>query len=133
MPTINIQADISVDVLISAAEQLTAPELRHFTSHVLALNAKRIAPSVTHEEAELLLRINARLSEDVQRRYAELIVKRDAEKLGGEEHAELLRLTKHVEAFEVARVEALSKLASRRGVTLAALMRHLDMASPGNA
>jgi hypothetical protein len=133
MPTINIQADISVDVLVKAAEQLSEKELRQFTSQVLALNAKRMASSVTQEEAELLLRINGRLPEDVQRRYAELIAKRDAETLGDEEHQELLRLTKQVEAFDVARVEALSQLASRRGVTLSALMRQLEIASPADA
>jgi hypothetical protein len=133
MPTINIQADISVDVLVKAAEQLSGKELRQFTSQVLALNAKRMASSVTQEEAELLLRINGRLPEDVQRRYAELIANRDAETLGDEEHQELLRLTKQVEAFDVARVEALSQLASRRGVTLSALMRQLEIASPADA
>jgi hypothetical protein len=133
MPTINIQAEISVDVLVKAAEQLSEKELRQFTSQVLALNAKRMASSVTQEEGELLLRINGRLPEDVQRRYAELIARRDAETLGDEEHQELLRLTKQVEAFDVARVEALSQLASRRGVTLSALMRQLEIASPADA
>jgi hypothetical protein len=133
MPTINIQAEISVDGLVKAAEQLSEKELRQFTSQVLALNAKRLASSVTQEEAERLWRINGRLPEDVQRRYAELIARRDAETLGDEEHQELLRLTKPVEAFDVARVEALSQLASRRGVTLSALMRQLEMASPADA
>ena len=105
-------------------------ELRQFTAQVLALNAKRTAPSVTQEEAELLLRINSRLPEDVQRRYDELIATREAETLDVAAHAELLRLTKHVEAFDVARVEALSTLASRRGVTLSAMMRQLGIASP---
>src|SRR5918996_1427049 len=117
MPTINIQADVSVDVLVKAAEQLSETELRRFTSQVLALNAKRTAPSVTQEEAELLGHINSRLPEDVQRRYDELMAKRDAETLGDTEHAELLQLTKQAESFDVARVEALSKLAVYRGVT----------------
>ena len=133
MPTINIQVDISVDTLVKAAEQLSETELRQFTSQVFALNAKRTAPSVTQEEAELLLHINGHLPEDVQRRYDELIAKRDAETLGDEEHEELLRLTKRVEAFDVARVEALSKLASRRRVTLSALMRQLEIAPPADA
>jgi hypothetical protein len=133
MPTINIQADISIDMLVKAAEQLSETELRQFTSQVLALKAKRTAPSVTQEEAALLLHINGRLPEDVQRRYDELIAKRDAETVCDEEHEELLRLTKQVEAFDVARVEALSKLASRRGVTLSALMRQLEIAPPADA
>jgi hypothetical protein len=133
MPTINIQADVSVDVLVKAVEQLSETELRQFTSQVLALNAKRTAPSITQEEAELLLHINSRLPEDIQRSYDELIAKRDAETLSEEEHAELLRLTKQVEAFDVARVKSLSKLASRRGVTLSTLMRQLEIAPPTDA
>lgn len=133
MPTITIQADVSVDVLVKAAEQLSETALRQFTAQVLALNAKRTAPSVTQEEAALLVHINGRLPEDVQRRYDELRAKRDAETLGDADHAELLQLTKQVEAFDVARVEALSKLAARRGVTLSALMRQLGIESPADA
>lgn len=133
MPTINVQADVSVDVLVKAAEQLSATELRHFTSQVLALNAKRTAPSVTQEDAALLLHINDRLPAEVQQRYDALMAKRDAETLDAADHAELLQLTKQVEAFDVARVEALSKLAARRGVTLSTLMRQLGIESPADA
>jgi hypothetical protein len=133
MPTIHIQADVSVNMLVQAAAQLSAGELQQFTAQLLALTAKRMAPSVTQEEAELLVRINSRLPEEVQRRYAELIAKRDAETLSEAEYAELLGLTKQVEAFDVARVEALTKLAALRGVTLAELMRHLEITSPADA
>jgi hypothetical protein len=132
MPTINIQADVSVEMLVKAAEQLNETELRHFTSQILALNAKRTAPSVTQAEAELLVHINSRLPKDVQRRYDELIAKRDAETLSDAEHEELLRLTKQVEAFDVARVEALSQLAAHHGVTLSVLMRQLGIESPAD-
>jgi hypothetical protein len=133
MPTINIQADISIDVLVKAVEQLREAELRQFTAQVLALNAKRMAPSVTQEEAALLLHINSPLPEDIQRRFDELIGKRDAETLDVEEYAELLRLTQQVEAFDVARLEALAKLASLRGVTLPDLMCQLDIGPPADA
>ena len=133
MPTINIQADVSVDTLVKAAAQLSETELRQFTLQVLALTAKRMAPNVTQEEAELLLCINSRHPEAVQRHYDELIAKRDAETLSEVEHDELLRLTQQVEAFDVARVEALSKLAARRGVTLSELMHQLGMAPSADA
>lgn len=100
------------------------------SGQVLALNARRTAPSVTHEEAERLLQINSRLPEDIQRRYDELITKRDAATLSETEYVELLQLTKQAEAFDVARVDALSKLAARRGVTLSALMDQLEVVSP---
>jgi hypothetical protein len=132
MPTINIQAEVSVDVLVKAVEQLQGAELRQFTAHVLALNAKRMAPSVTQEEAALLLQINTPLPADVQRRFDELVAKRDAETLDAEEYAELLQLTQQVEAFDVARLEALAKLAALRGVTLHELMRQLEL-TPADA
>jgi hypothetical protein len=133
MPIINTQINVSVDGLVKAVEQLSTTELQHFTLQVLALNAKRMAPSITQEEAELLLQINGRLPTDVQRRYDELITKRDAATLSKAEYAELLQLTKQAEAFDVARVEALSKLAARRGVTLSALMDQLEITSPSEA
>lgn len=122
MPTINLQADVSVDALVKAVAQLREAELHDFTAQILALNAKRTAPSLPHEEAELLLRINGRLPEDLERRYNALLVKRDAETLSEAEYAKLLQYTQQVEAFDVARLEALSSLASRRGVTLTELM-----------
>ena len=64
MPTIHIQADVAVDMLVQAAAQLSAVELQQFTAQLLALTAKRTAPSVTQEEAELLVHINGRLPEE---------------------------------------------------------------------
>lgn len=133
MPTINIQADVSVAVLENAVAQLQETELRQFTAHVLALQAKRMAPSVTEEEATLLLRINSPLPADVQQRFDELIVKRDAETLSTEEHVELLQLTQQVEAFAVARLEALTALATLRGMTLPELMNKLEIPPPADA
>lgn len=131
MPIINTQINVSVDTLVKAVEQLSAIELHHFTLQVLALNAKRMAPSVTQEEAALLLQINSRLPADIQQRYDELMATRDAATLSQAEYADLLQLTQQAEAFDVARVEALSKLAARRGVTLSTLMDQLEMTSPG--
>ena len=133
MPTINIQAEVSVDVLVKAVEQLPEAELRQFTAQVLALNAKRMAPSVTQEETALLLQINKPLPEDIQRRFDELRGKRDTETLDNEEYAELLRFTQQVEAFDVARLEALTKLAALRGVTLPELMHQLDLKPSADA
>ena len=133
MPTIHIQADVSIETLTQAAAQLSTAELRQFAAQMLALSAQRTAPSVPQEEAELLLHINSRLAEDVQQRYDTLLEKRDAETLSDAEYHELLRLTKQVEAFDVARVEALSKLASLRGITLATLIDQLEISSPTDA
>lgn len=130
MPTINIQADVSVDAIVKAAEQLSEEDLRQLTAAVLALRARRGAPSVSMEEAELLRRINAHLRADVQGEYDALIQKREAETLSDQEYNDLHRLTKEAEACDTARVEALTQLASVRGVAVSELMRRLQIGKP---
>ena len=127
-----IEAQVTCDALLSAAEQLDETELRRLTSGVLALAAKRTAASVTEPEAGLLAEINRGLPDEVQRRYEELIARRDAETLTDTEHTELLQLTKLAEARDVERVQALIKLAALRGVPLAELMRQLEIERPAN-
>ena len=91
------------------------------------------APSVSQEEAEILGAINRSLPETIQQPYDTLLRKRDDETLSEAEYQELLRLTQAIEAFDVARVDALTRLAARRGVTLATLMDQLDLAGPADA
>jgi hypothetical protein len=76
------------------------------------------------------MQIGRRLSVEVQRRYDELLAKRDAETLTGEEHAELLRLSQEAEAIDVQRVEALTRLAQLRGVTLGDVLQQLNIDRP---
>ena len=128
MPMITVEADVSVGSLVAAAAQLSEPELSQLTSEVLLLQARRRARTLPAEEAALLQAINDRPPASVQNRFDELVAKRDAETLGPEQYAELLDLTKQAEAFDVARVEALTKLADLRGVRLTDLMRDLQIA-----
>ena len=114
MPTINIEADISVEALVKATEQLSPSDLQRFRSQVLAISARRAASSVSQDEAQCLLRISQRLPIKLQQRYDELIAKRDAETLTAEEPAELLQLSQQAEAVNVLRIEALTKLAASR-------------------
>ena len=130
MPTINIEADISVETLVKATEQLSPLDLQRFRSQVLAISAKRAAPSVSESEAQCLLRINQRLPIERQQRYDRLIAQRDAETLTAEEHVELLQLSQQAEAIDVQRIEALTKLAQLRGVTLSDVLRQLKIDPP---
>jgi hypothetical protein len=127
MPTINIEANVSVETLVKAAEQLSTPDLQEFRSQVLAISARRAASSVSQDEAQCLLQISQRLPADLQQQYDELIAKRDAETLTAEEHARLLQLSQHAEALDVERVEALTKLAQVRGVTLSEVLKQLKI------
>jgi hypothetical protein len=133
MPTINIEADISVDALVKVAEQLSQSELQRLRSQVLALSARRAAPSVSQGEAEYLMQISQRLPSHLQRRYDELMARRDAETLSVAEHGELLQLSQQAEALDVKRVEALAKLAQLRGVPLGDVLRQLKIDGPSGA
>ena len=133
MPTINIEANISVDTLVKAAEQLSTPDLQRFRSQVLAISARRAAASVSQDEAQCLLQINQRLASGLQRQYEELIAQRDAETLTAEQHAMLLQLSQQAEAIDVQRLEALTRLSRLRGVTLADVLQQLEIDKPAKS
>lgn len=124
---------VTPEQLLAAAEQLTAEELASFAAEVVALRARRLAPSLAADEAVLLQRINATGPAAEAQRYAELIALRDAEALSGAEHAELLRLSDIREERNAERVAALVELATLRGVTLGELLRTLGLPAAADA
>ena len=133
MSTVRIEAQLPTDELLKAVGQLSQPELEQFVFQVIALRARRKAPSLPRAESELLLKINQGASPDVQKRYGELIAKRRAETLTPDEYNELLRLTEQAEALEARRVEYLAELARLRNTTLAALMKDFGIRKPAYA
>lgn len=127
MATIVLKAQISADELLKAADQLSLTELEQFLANLLALRARRRAPGLPQEEADLLLQINRGIPSEIRARYEELLAKREAETLTPEEHEELLGLVEQVEALQVERAEQLARLARIRGVSLSALMDELGI------
>lgn len=101
--------------------------MEQLTRGVLALQARRAAPSLSMPEAELLLAVNEPIPPIIQARCSELISRRDAETLTPAEYEELLRLTEEVEALDAIRVERLAELARLRGRTLLELMADLGL------
>lgn len=130
MPTIHIEADLSSDQLLSAARQLPRREFDQFVTRVLSLRAERSAPVLPAAESELLLKINHPVPDDLQRRYDELLARRDARTLTSEEHQELLALTDQVEILEAERMKHLIELAQLRRITLDELMNQLGLQPP---
>jgi len=127
MPTVQIEANLSSEHLLNAARQMSRRELSQFIEQVLALRARHEAPAPPAAESELLLKINQPVPADLQRRYEELIARRDERTLSPEEHQELLRLTDQVELLEAERVRHLIELARLRNVSLDEQMRQLGM------
>lgn len=130
MPTIHIEADLSSDQLLSAAQQLPRREFDQFVTRVLSLRAERGAPVLPAAESDLLLKVNHPVPDDLQHRYDELLARRDARTLTSEEHEELLALTDQVELLEAERMQHLIELAQLRRITLDELMNQLGLQPP---
>ncbi|MBM4467689.1 MAG: STAS/SEC14 domain-containing protein [Chloroflexi bacterium] len=133
MSIVQVQAQLSTDELLKAAGQLSQTELEQFALQIVALRARRQAPSLPQGEAGLLFKINRGLPPAVQKRYDELVAKRRAESLTSDEYDELLRLTDQIENLEARRVEYLAELARLRQTSLTELMEDLGIRPPAYA
>jgi len=133
MAMVHITTQVSSDELLNGVEQLSLSELEQFVNRVLALQAKRKAPSLSQDETQLLMKINQGLPPDVQRRYDELSVKRRAETITLAEHQELLELIDQIEKSDAERIRLLAELARMRQTSLSALMEELGIRTPAYA
>jgi hypothetical protein len=91
-----------------------------------ATNARSLAPSVLKKEAELFLRITRNLSPPKRRRFEELRMRREDEKLTKKEHAEMLTLIEEMERIWVDRLRAIVDLAKLRRVSPQKLFKRLE-------
>ena len=130
MPTVKVEVELSPEELLKAVEQLSQQDLERFVSSAIALRAQRRETTLPRPEAELLQKINRGISPDTQKRYDELIAKRQAETLTDDEHRELLELSEQVELLEAQRLEYLAELARLRGISLIELMENLGIQTP---
>lgn len=90
-----------------------------------------LPPALNAEETDLLRVINAVLPDEILRRYQELKQYCREETLTDEQHPELLRLLEQVEGTHASRLEAVLKLAQRRGVPFTEMMEQLGLVNPG--
>ncbi len=118
---------------MTGVEQLSTPDLEYLTSQVLAIRAKRRAPSLPRKEVELLQKINQGLPIELQQSLSMLTTKRRAETLTPAEQQELLTLIDEIEQRDAKRVEYLAELAQLRNVPLRVLMNQLGIRPPAYA
>jgi predicted transcriptional regulator len=134
MPVVKVPAELTVDHLIRAVEQLPSEELAEFARRVIAIQMRRGVPLLmSDEEQALLAAISGRLPTEVQRRLDELREKSHEETLTPAEQAELLAFVQQVEQRDVVRAEALVQLAKKRGTTVSELMHTLGLGAAANA
>ncbi len=85
--------------------------------------------NLTEEEAEKLHCFQNTVDVKTQRRFRALRRHLEQEQLTHEEHQELMELTNTLEGINVARLEFLAEVGSRRGLPLADVMRLLSIHS----
>ena len=81
----------------------------------------------------LLLQINQDLSTELQRRFDELVAKRQAEAITPDELRELVQITDQIEQRDAQRLAALDELARLRRMPLSELMDALRIQHPAYA
>lgn len=86
---------------------------------------------MTGLEAELLKTVHRHRPRAFQRRYSELMRKRQEATLTEAEYQELLQMTGEAEVFDTRRIKALSALAELRQTDLDTLMHELGLARRG--
>lgn len=125
----SIQIDLS-EQLEQRLQEEAAKVGVHPEDFVIATLARflQIEPNVAAAtEDELLEFIGGGLSEGDWNHYYELVQKREQELISDEELHDLMRLTDRIEHLNAARVKCLVELASRRGISLDALMQQLGI------
>lgn len=132
MPKIHVTPDMAIDcdTVLNGLAQLETRELAHFVEQALALQARRRAPSLSKNEADLLQKINRGPSPEVRRRYADLSAALREETITSKEHQELLALIDQIELADAERMQHLVALAQLRQVSVDTLMHQLGIHPP---
>jgi hypothetical protein len=130
MPTVQVPAQLTVEHLIAAVQQLSPAEWREFQQRLAEWQAQNGDPEETEAQLLAIIHDNSRLPTAQQRRFNRLRRKRQDDTLTEIEQAELQKLWQRVEQMSVERLEALTRLAQRRGTDVRALMR--DLGFPEN-
>ena len=127
MANIQIEAQVSTEELFRAIEHLSPGDFADVVERVLVMRANRVATHADQSETNLLSRINNGTPVEMQKRFDELVAKREVESISPEELSELIDLTELIETRDAERLEALNALARSRGLPLADLMNSLGI------
>jgi hypothetical protein len=124
------RAKQTVRELLAAVKQLSPVQLRQFEREFTAWreqNGGGDAAALDEESLLAAICANSSLPAAQQQRFNRLRRKRQAETLSPSEAKELQALWQQVEQRNVARLEALTELARRRGSDVKSLMRELRL------
>lgn len=125
MPTLQIQAEVTPQMVTQMVRSMTEDELRGLERELKIEQLRRFCPDVPQEETALLQR--ALQPAPHSARLEELLDLRENAALSDEQHAELLQIIEAREADNVERVSVVARLADLRGVKFEALWKELGL------
>ena len=127
MPTVDVPAQLTVEHLMAAIKQLSPGEWQEFQQQLAQWQEQNGLREETEDTLLARIRENSCLPETEQRRFNHLRRKQQAGQWTASEQAELQRLWQRVEQMNVARLEALARLAQRRNSDVRTLMGELGI------
>lgn len=133
MPIAQAVSEVSLNELLTKVEQLSTSDLEKFVGNVLAVEARRRAPSLSKEETQLLQQINQGVPAEVRKRYRLLDEKLHDGTITDKEHQELSDIINRIELADAERIIHLIKLAQLRNTTVDLLMDQLGIRKPNYA
>ena len=122
---------ISTENLLNAVAQTSAKEFEQFIEKAKKLHQRSPKSDWTKSEISLIKKsMNLTLSVEEQKRFYELIKKRQDEKIKPKELEELIELTDKSEELNVQRIENLVKSAKSKKVILDEIINRLGIVAP---
>ncbi len=128
IPALEIPVTVTIDRLVDAIEQLPPQELADLVRRVIAIQARRGAPLLAEDEEQTLFSVVEQSLPPADQRRLDVLRQKSREgTLSPAEQAELLAFVQRVERQDLARAEALVRLAQKRQTTVSALLRDLGL------
>jgi len=122
MATIKLQENEGLNDLIKSVEQLDIENLEKFLERVLLIRAKKIAPTISKKEANLLTIINQPIPEKLLKEFKKIDGIKKERKLLKKEHLQLTKILSAIEKLNADRLVALATLSKIQQKPLKQLM-----------
>lgn len=126
MPIVQFKQELNMNDLLQVVEQFSSNELEEFIQKIQALKHKKSNKKVSKQE-ELIAIIQRNFTEVEQKRFDELVQKRQQYTITDEELVELIEMTDYSEQLSVERVKALAKLSQMTNKSVDDLMIELNV------
>ncbi len=122
MATIKLQENEGLNDLIKSVEELDIDNLEKFLERVLLIRAKKIAPTISKKEANLLTIINQPIPEKLLKGFKKLNSIKKERILLDKEHRQLSKILNDIEKLNADRLVALATLSKIQKKPLKQLM-----------